>query len=164
MREHILHEDMSKSFDFASVRYVGPVKKKKKKMCLSTTALPFCIVLWVIYGIFVGKRAEERGKSGFTSGTHGRNLYYAHGWFISVSSFNILTPRLTWILLTLRLLNCFHVSHLPLMWCKRINTCASYSHTQRDHLWIKGWGNISAQIYYYTVDKNLLKIFVWCYQ
>lgn len=31
MREHILHEDMWKSFDFASVRYVGPVKKKKKE-------------------------------------------------------------------------------------------------------------------------------------
>lgn len=81
MREHILHEDMSKSFDFASVRYVGPVKKKKKrrKKCVFKPQLSHFALFCELFREFSWEGGLRKDKSGFVSGTHGRNLYDAHG-------------------------------------------------------------------------------------
>lgn len=92
MHEHILHEDMSKSFDFTSARYVGPVKKKRRKKFVFKLQLSHFALFCELFRGFSWEGGLRKGKSGFVPATHGRNLYYVHGWFISVSSFNILTP------------------------------------------------------------------------
>lgn len=75
MHEHILHE--KESFEFASVRYVGLVKRKKNfvfKLQMSHFTL-FC----ELFREFWWKGGLSKVKSVFVSGTHNRNLSYMHG-------------------------------------------------------------------------------------
>lgn len=59
MHGHILHEDTSESSGFASVRYVGIVKKKKKKE--KSLSLNFCCP---ILHCFVNYCESFHGKEG----------------------------------------------------------------------------------------------------